>query len=89
MAIKDWEVFSDNKTVKTWIKKKDNHGSNPHLNGVNISILPALGEWANGKWKNKKDWNFEINNKVYFVSKETFKTKSAALKFAKNYMRKH
>lgn len=89
MATKDWKVFDDNDTVKSWVKPgKDSN--NPHLSGGKVvGVLPALGEWVDGKWKNAKDWAVEIDESGYSKDKKIFKTKSQALAYAKQYMRTH
>ena len=89
MALKDWKVYHKNSSITTWIKKKDAYGTNPHLNGTTISVMPSIGEWINGKWKKQKTFKIEIDNKGYGVDTKRFKTKSQALKYAKAYMRKY
>ena len=89
MATKDWKKLGTNSSITTWIKKKDDSGSNPHLNGTTISV----GVNTDWDWDKKKlakgGYDVEIDNKGYKQSSKWFRSKSQALKFARRYMRTH
>ena len=89
MAIKDWKKFGQNSSVTTWIRKKDDYGLNPHLNGTTISVgVNTDWDW-NKKKLSKGGYDVEIDNKGFKQSSKWFKTKQQALKYARAYMRKH
>ena len=89
MKIEDWNKFSSNSSVISWIKNKDNFGLNPHLNGECISVeINTDWDW-NKKRLKTGGYDFEVMNKGHKRDSKHFKTKSQALKFAKAYMRKH
>ena len=89
MALKDWKVGGKNSSVTTWIKKKDDYGLNPHLNGTTISVaINTDWDWIKDKLS-KGGYDVEIAHKGFYQSRKWFKTKSEALKYAKEYMSKH
>ena len=89
MALKDWKIFGKNSASISWIKIKDNYGSNPHINGISIGIRAIVGDFKSGSWKSSKHWVFEETNKGFISDRHSFKNKSLALKFAKEFMRTH
>ena len=89
MTTKDWKIFGKNSEAISWVKKKDNYGSNPHINGESIGISSEVGSWINGNFKEVDNWNFKVTNKGFITNTKLFKNKSLALKFARQYMRTH
>ena len=76
MASKDWIKVKDNYGVKDWIRYKSQR-----YGGLTVEI---------SKNTTKNTWIVYENNQNYISKiKENIKTKSAALKFAKAYMRTH
>ena len=87
--LKDWKIFGKNSSITTWIKKKDNYGNNPHLNGTSISVgVNTDWDW-NKKRLAKEGFDVEIDHKGYKKSSKWFKTKTQALNYTKAYMRSH
>lgn len=78
MALKDWEIKTHSKTNKYTEWKKNN------------KILVVHKERLS-KYEATKVWKVSSSNSQYYAYKllRFFETKSQALKFAKQYMRKH
>ncbi len=87
MALKDWKLYHKNPSITTWIKKKDDYGLNPHLNGTIISVKINIDWDWNKKKLSKGGYDVEIRNKGFTQSRKWFKTKSEALAYAKKFMR--
>ena len=84
MALKDWK--------KVHTKKSKYQDVIHYLNTNNqlLAIVYKSNEWREDKVR-FKSYNFAVvkNKYRHIFEREGFKTKSAALKFAKSYMRKH
>ena len=89
MGLKDWKIFGKNSSITTWIKKKDDFGDNPHLNGTTVSVgVNTDWDWDK-KRLTKGGYDVEIDNKGFKKSSKWFKTKPKALKYAKMYRKQH
>jgi len=84
MALKDW------KKERT-INKKDLslvHWSK--TNGKRVDLFVSKQDYAPEVWgKKPSEWTVELDKGNYPITLRRFKTKSEALKYARNYMRKH
>jgi len=78
MALKDWKKIDDTKRVATWKNMKVKH-----------LYLEIIYQYA--YVPQEKDYSVVLFKGVDAPSKvlERFKTKAQALKFAKDYMKKH
>jgi len=74
MATKDWKTTYNSKHIIIY--------ENRLFTSKNYLTTLSVHKYIS---KNTYKWSVAINNKM----KKSFKTKSAALKFAKSYMRKH
>ena len=81
MALKDWSKYQDDDEMLKFARTEK------------VNEPSALGIYANGdSFTDKIGVYVNIyfdNNKPYKEIKRNFKTKSQALKFAKQYMRSH
>ena len=104
MALKDWVKIENTKYSVLFSKNKHDYIINNNEFPLKerqkqLSILGhgSVKEWKNIISQNKKlGYNIGVLNKNWGVFNEksrfalkSFKTKSQALKFAKDYMRKH
>lgn len=84
MALKDWKLVK---------KKKDYYQYGRNYNKIKGSgdlwLFVTKQDYDKELWGNKKsDWRVDLDNNVSSRTLKISKTKSAALKFAKSYMRK-
>ena len=88
MALKDWKKTKDRKVINYWMGKKVEGREiiferKDSVGKITIVKTPDTINWK--LWVSKlkqNDLGIDVLNKV-------FKTKSEALRYARNYMRKH
>ena len=81
MALKDWKKVNGEDTFNQWYRK-DNTSLNVFV------YLQDYAEEAYG-YKKKSEWVYEVHKERQTIREKAFDTKSEAMKFAKDYMRRH
>ena len=81
MTLKNWRKVTQNKTFTTWQRGKD---ENMFVTIVKQTYNPeAYG------WKKPTDYIVNVGTCSNKIIEKHFKTKTEAMRYAKNYMKRH